>query len=68
MPVPEASDLTDLNRQLLAACHRDEGRWINGRNQSIGAALLVEREHLLPLATEGMDLASTSLLYLKYLY
>ena len=41
VPVPEASDLTDLNRQLLAACHRDEGRWISGRNQSIGAALLV---------------------------
>jgi len=60
VPVPEASDLTDLNRQLLAACHRDEGRWMSGRNQSIGAALLVEREHLLPLATEGMDLAWTS--------
>ena len=52
--------LTDLNQQLLAACHRDEGRWISGRNQSIGAALLVEREHLLPLATEGMDVAWTS--------
>jgi len=60
VPVPEASDLTDLNRQLLAACHRDEGRWISGRNQSIGAALLVEREQLLPLAMEGMDLAWTS--------
>jgi transposase len=60
VPVPEASDLTDLNQQLLAACHRDEGRWISGRDQSIGAALLVEREHLLPLATEGMDLAWTS--------
>src|SRR3954451_23344847 len=52
VPVPKASDLTDLNQQLLAACHRDEGRWISGRDQSIGAALLVEREHLLPLATE----------------
>src|SRR6185312_5979180 len=60
VPVPEASNLTDLNQQLLAACHRDEERWISGRNQSIGAALLVEREHLLPLATEGMDLAWTS--------
>src|SRR3954462_10054464 len=60
VPVPEASDLTDLNRQLLAACHRDEGRRISGRNQSIGAALLVEREHLLSLAMEGMDLAWTS--------
>ena len=40
VPVPEASNLTYLNRQLLAACHRDEGRWIIGRSQSIGAALL----------------------------
>ncbi|MEK7407647.1 MAG: hypothetical protein AAB225_21425 [Acidobacteriota bacterium] len=31
---------------------------IQGRAQSIGAAMLVEREHLLPLAEEGFDLAS----------
>lgn len=60
MPVPAAVDLTGLNQQLLAACHADEQRRITGREQSIGAALLIERNHLLPLAAEGVDLARTS--------
>lgn len=60
MPVPQACDISDLNRQLLAACHQDEQRRIAGRDQSVGAALLIERDHLLPLTPEGMDLALTS--------
>ena len=60
VPVPQAADLADLNRQLAAACRQDEQRTISGRSQSIGAALLVERQHLLPLASEGMDLAHSS--------
>ena len=60
VPVPQAVDLADLNRQLLSSCHEDEHRMIAGRQQSIGAALVVEREHLQPLAAEGMDLALTS--------
>jgi len=60
VPVPQAVDLADLNRQLAVACRQDEQRTISGRSQSIGAALLVERQHLLPLASEGMDLAHTS--------
>jgi transposase len=60
VPVPKAADLADLNRQLIAACRRDEQRTISGREQSVGAALLIERGHLLPLASEGMDLAHTS--------
>lgn len=60
VPVPQAADLAELNRQLAAACRQDEQRTISGRSQSIGAALLVERPHLLPLASEGMDLAHTS--------
>jgi hypothetical protein len=31
-----------------------------GRDQSIGAALLIERDYLLPMAAEGMDLAQAS--------
>ena len=31
-----------------------------GREQRVGAGLVMEREHLLPLATEGADLAQTS--------
>ncbi len=60
VPVTQAADLTDLNRQLAAACRQDEQRTISGRSQSIGAALLVESSYLLPLASEGMDLAHTS--------
>src|SRR3954462_6597802 len=60
VPVPKAVDLADLNRQLLQDCHEDEQRHIEGREQSIGAALLIERGYLLPLAEEGLDLAQTS--------
>jgi hypothetical protein len=60
VPVPQAVDLAGLNIQLLAACRDDENRMIADRTQSVGAALLVEREHLLPLAPEGMDLAQTT--------
>jgi transposase len=60
VPVPEAEDLAALNRQLLAGCHDDEQRTITGSAQSVGAALVVERDHLLPLASEGMDLAYTT--------
>jgi hypothetical protein len=60
VPVPQAADLADLNQQLAAACRQDEQRAISGRSQTIGAAQRVEREHLLPLASEGVDLAQTS--------
>jgi hypothetical protein len=60
VPVPQALDIADLNRQLIASCREDERRTIAGREQSVGAGLVVEREHLLPLAAEGMDLAQTS--------
>ena len=60
VPVPKAVDLAELNRRLLDDCRRDEQRCIAGRDQSVGAALLIEQQHLLPLAAEGMDLARTS--------
>lgn len=60
VPVPIACDLDDLNAQLLAACERDEHRVISGREQTIGAAILIERDHLLPLPAEGFDLAEIS--------
>ena len=58
--MPEAADVADLNRQLLIACQHDERRVIAGREQAVGAGMVIEREHLLPLATEGADLAQTS--------
>jgi transposase len=60
VPVPEAADLAGLNHHLVAGCQHDERRVIAGREQSVGAALLIEREHLLALASEGADLAQTS--------
>jgi transposase len=60
VPVPKGLDVKALNQQLLIACQQDEHRLIAGREQTVGAGLLVEREFLLPLAAEGMDLAQTS--------
>jgi transposase len=57
VPVPVACDLDDLNAQLLAACKRNEHRVISGREQTVGAAILIERDHLLPTPAEGFDLA-----------
>ena len=58
VPVPKVRDLEELNLLLRAASKEEENRVIEGRGQSIGAAMLMEREHLLPLAEEGFDLAS----------
>lgn len=60
VPLPAAGDLEHLNELLLAACQEEEQRVIAGRSQTIGAAMAVEREHLLPLAAEGFDLAAVS--------
>src|SRR5246500_3455989 len=60
VPVRKAVDVADRNRQLLEDCHQDEQRLIAGREQTVGAGMVIEREHLLPLASEGADLAQTS--------
>jgi transposase len=60
VPVPEAKDIKALNQQLLTACQQDEHRLIAGREQMVGVGLLVERDFLLPLAAEGVELAQTS--------
>ena len=57
VPIPKARDLAELNAQLLAACHEDEQRQIAGRGQPVGAAMIEERAHLLPLAEQGFELA-----------
>jgi hypothetical protein len=57
VPVPQATDLVDLNAQLVAACRAAESHVPVGHVQAIGAALAIEREHLLPLAAEGFDLS-----------
>lgn len=60
VPVPQASDLAELNARLLQDCHQDEGRLLSGRAESVGVLLLQEKEHLLPLPAETFDLAEIS--------
>lgn len=60
VPVPAARDLDELNAMLLAGCREDEARRIDGRQQTVGEALAIERQHLLPLAGEGFDLVDVS--------
>jgi transposase len=59
-PLPVAATLADLNAYLFSCCQADEGRTLAERTQPVGAALLIEREQLLPLATGGFDLAETA--------
>jgi transposase len=60
VPVPQANDWADLNRQLLAGCREDEQRLIGEREQSVGEGMILEREHLLPLPEERFELAEIS--------
>jgi len=60
VPVPSAHDLDELNAMLLAGCREDEARTIDGRQQTIGEALAIERDHLRPLPSEGFDLVEVS--------
>ena len=60
VPVPQARDWEALNHFLLAGCRREERRTLAGRSQPVGEALVLEREHLLPCAPEGFDLADLS--------
>jgi transposase len=60
VPVPSVCDLEQLNEGLLAACAEDQNRQIAGKPIPVGAAMIAEREHLLPLAAVGFDLAEVS--------
>jgi Mu transposase, C-terminal domain len=60
VPVPKANDLDALNAVLLAGCRQDEERTLAGRELAVGAALALERDHLLPLPPEGFDLGEVS--------
>jgi transposase len=60
VPIPVARDLAELNAKLLVDCHHDESRMISGRQESVGALLLTEKEHLLPLPAEEFELAEVS--------
>lgn len=55
VPVPKAKDLAELNEMLSRACREDEARVLSGRSETVGGAMLIEQEHLLPLG-EDFDL------------
>jgi transposase len=57
VPVPRVADLDALNTMLVTACRADEARVLDGRTETIGAAMAIERGHLLSCAAEGVDLA-----------
>jgi len=60
VPVPRAGDLGVLNEVLLLGCREDERRVIDGRQQSVGEAMAIERERLIGLPEDGFDLADVS--------
>lgn len=60
VPVPTVRTLDELNALLLAGCRDDLERTITGRTQTVGAALQVERAHLLAVPTEAFDLAEVT--------
>jgi len=57
VPVPKARNLEELNRQILESSQDYDRRQISGKNMTVGEAMHLEREHLLPLAQEGFQLA-----------
>ena len=59
-PLPEVRDLEELNTYLEDCCQQDQRRILSGRTETVGAAMLHEQPHLLPLATETFELAETS--------
>lgn len=60
VPVPKTKNLEELNQQLRSYCQQDEQRRIAGKPMLVGEAMRIEREHLLPLVAEGVELAETS--------
>lgn len=58
VPVPAARDYAHLNELLLEGSKKDEIRVVGDRSLSVGAAMIMEREHLLPLVKEGFDLTA----------
>ena len=57
VPVPRVADLDALNALLLSGCRADEARVLDGRTQSVGAALARSAAICCRCAAEGFDLA-----------
>jgi transposase len=57
VPVPKVGSWEELNAWLRECSRNDEQRIIGERTQTVGAGMILEREHLKPLQ-EGFDLAA----------
>jgi len=57
VPLPNVRSLEELNEWLAQSAREDQQRMVGHRAQTVGAGMNLEREHLLPLAKEGFDLA-----------
>jgi transposase len=60
VPLPEARDLEELNVYLEQCCKQDQRRILDGRTETVGAAMLYEQPYLMPLAAEPFDLSESS--------
>ncbi len=58
-PVPQHSNLDELNAHLLACCQQDQQRHIEGREQSVAEAFRQEQSQLTQRAAEDFDLNET---------
>jgi hypothetical protein len=57
VPLPKVRSLEERNHWLGQSTHEDEQRMVGERTQTVAAGMNLEREHLLPSAQEGFDLA-----------
>jgi transposase len=57
VPLPKATDLEDLNQQLMKGCREDERRQIAGHPELVGVAMIKERDLLLAPVDRGFDLS-----------
>jgi transposase len=60
VPIPQVRDLADLNRHLLQECAEDGQRRIGDRSETTGALMIREREFLVALPKQGVDLTEVS--------
>lgn len=61
VPVPEVSDLAELNARLRSGCERDLARRIAGRKEAVGEALCRERTLLRSLPATSFPSAEENL-------
>jgi hypothetical protein len=60
VPVPGVANLDELNDLLLEACKQDEARMIGERTMNVAQAASIERQYLMPMQAEDLDLAEES--------